>query len=57
MPATCSACSSGSTPHWDFDDPLRVARQFPDGMRERVLRDNALELYGLPPTRRADGSA
>jgi uncharacterized protein len=42
-------------PHWDFDDPTRVARQFPVEMRERVLRDNALELYNLPPARRTDG--
>lgn len=42
-------------PHWDFDDPARVARQFPVEMRERVLRDNALDLYTLPPARRADG--
>jgi len=42
-------------PHWDFDDPARVARQFPVEMRERVLRDNALDLYNLPPARRADG--
>jgi len=42
-------------PHWDFDDPTRVARQFPADIRERVLRDNALDLYNLPSARRADG--
>ncbi len=44
-------------PHWDFDDPMRVARQLPAEMRERILRDNALALYGLPTTRRDHGSA
>jgi len=39
-------------PHWDYDDPMHVARQFPAEMRERILRDNARALYGLPSTRR-----
>jgi predicted TIM-barrel fold metal-dependent hydrolase len=41
-------------PHWDFDDPMRISHLLPAGIRERILRDNALALYGLPPTRRPD---
>jgi predicted TIM-barrel fold metal-dependent hydrolase len=33
-------------PHWDFDDPTRV--RIPPAWRERVLRENARELYRLP---------
>ncbi len=33
-------------PHWDFDDPERV--RIPPAWRERVLRENARELYRLP---------
>ena len=34
-------------PHWDFDDPERV--RIPAAWRDRVLRENARELYRLPP--------
>jgi len=44
-------------PHWDYDDPMHVARQFPAEMRERILRDNARALYGLPGNRRVRESA
>jgi len=33
-------------PHWDFDDPERV--RIPPAWRDRVLRENARELYRLP---------
>ena len=33
-------------PHWDFDDPELVP--LPTGWKERVFRENARELYGLP---------
>ena len=39
---------SSDYPHWDFDDPRRVSLKFPDSARTRILRDNALELYGIP---------
>ncbi|MEJ7704649.1 MAG: amidohydrolase family protein [Geodermatophilaceae bacterium] len=38
-------------PHWDFDDPDRV--RIPPAWRDRVLRENARELYRLPPPRAA----
>ena len=42
-------------PHWDFDDPSRaVSPRFGDGIRQRVLRDNAREFYGFPGTRLLD---
>ena len=33
-------------PHWDFDDPERV--RIPPAWRDRILRENARELYRLP---------
>jgi predicted TIM-barrel fold metal-dependent hydrolase len=33
-------------PHWDFDDPDQI--RIPPEWRERVLGENARELYGLP---------
>lgn len=38
-------------PHWDYDAPREVNR-FPKEARQRILRDNALEWYSLPATRR-----
>lgn len=36
-------------PHWDFDDPNRaLPRQMDPTMKQRILYDNAAELYGLP---------
>lgn len=43
-------------PHWDFDAPSQLNR-FPEAARQRILRDNALDWYGLPPTRAADRAA
>ncbi|MBI3969283.1 MAG: amidohydrolase, partial [Chloroflexi bacterium] len=42
-------------PHWDADDPVHVfgRLRLPQHVKDRILRDNALELYGLPRTRRA----
>ncbi|MBW3593378.1 MAG: amidohydrolase family protein [Actinobacteria bacterium] len=40
-------------PHWDFDDPDHV--RIPHAWRERVMSENARELYGLP--RRSDRPA
>lgn len=39
-------------PHWDFDAPQQMHR-LPEDAQQRVLCDNALEWYGLPPTRPA----
>jgi len=36
-------------PHWDFDDPNRaLPRQIDAQLRQRIVYDNAAELYGLP---------
>jgi uncharacterized protein len=40
-------------PHWDFDSPTVVA--VPPAWREKVMRDNARALYGLPPAQRPGG--
>ena len=42
-------------PHWDFDDPATV--RLPNGWRERVLSENAREVYGLPARRSAREAA
>lgn len=34
-------------PHWDFDDPVAALRPLSDGLKARILGQNALELYGL----------
>lgn len=34
-------------PHWDFDDPTSVMRNFPEDVKERIFYQNAAELYGL----------
>ena len=46
---------SSDYPHWDFDDPEFVTRRLPQGIRRRVLCENALELYGLPAVRTVAG--
>ncbi|MBI4505033.1 MAG: amidohydrolase [Chloroflexi bacterium] len=45
-------------PHWDGDyRPSDLFRGLPERVRRRILRDNASELYGLPPTRPAGRDA
>ncbi|MBI3943964.1 MAG: amidohydrolase, partial [Chloroflexi bacterium] len=34
-------------PHWDFDDPTYVSQRLPKHMRQRIMADNARELYRL----------
>jgi predicted TIM-barrel fold metal-dependent hydrolase len=42
-------CFSTDYPHWDFDAPdLVVPRKAPPELKQRVLYENAAELYGLP---------
>lgn len=42
-------CFSTDFPHWDFDDPLRAfPSRLPAEMKQRILYDNAAELFGLP---------
>jgi predicted TIM-barrel fold metal-dependent hydrolase len=44
---------SSDYPHFDFDNPIRaVSNRLPAALRARILAGNALEFYGLPPTRR-----
>ncbi len=35
-------------PHWDFDRPDLVSRRLPESWREKVMSENARELYDLP---------
>jgi hypothetical protein len=39
-------CFASDYPHWDFDEPGFMLGRLPAPWRERVLRRNALELYG-----------
>lgn len=34
-------------PHWDFDDPEVALRPLPPEMLQRIMGENAVELYGL----------
>jgi predicted TIM-barrel fold metal-dependent hydrolase len=39
-------CFSSDFPHWDFDDPIRAFdSQMPADLKQRILWDNAAELY------------
>jgi uncharacterized protein len=38
-------------PHWDFDDPHFTEARLPRDIRDQVLAQNAIELYGLPRER------
>ena len=42
---------SSDYPHWDGDTPDFAARAFPREMRERIMSENARELFRLPPPR------
>lgn len=49
MQAERTLCFSTDFPHWDFDDPQRAfPSRMPREMKERILYDNAAELFGLP---------
>jgi hypothetical protein len=42
-------CFASDFPHWDFDDPLRAfPHRMPVELKQRILYENAAELYGLP---------
>ncbi|WP_281690052.1 amidohydrolase family protein [Pseudonocardia thermophila] len=41
---------SSDYPHWTFDEPEWVVKHIPEQFRERVMYQNALELYKLPST-------
>jgi predicted TIM-barrel fold metal-dependent hydrolase len=42
---------SSDYPHWDGDTPDFAARSFPKDIRNRIMSENARELYRLPPPR------
>jgi uncharacterized protein len=37
-------------PHWTFDDPRWITRQLPAEFRQRIMFQNAIDLYNLPST-------
>jgi predicted TIM-barrel fold metal-dependent hydrolase len=44
-----TVCFSTDYPHWDFDAPDVVfPRKIPVELKQRILYENAAELYGLP---------
>jgi len=44
-----TVCFSSDFPHWDFDDPCQAfPSRIPAELRDRILYDNAAELFGLP---------
>lgn len=49
LKADRTLCFSTDFPHWDFDDPRRAfPSRLPAETKQRILYDNAAELYGLP---------
>jgi predicted TIM-barrel fold metal-dependent hydrolase len=48
FPAERMLMFSSDFPHWDGDTPDFAARAFPATMRERVMHQNARDLYNLP---------
>jgi predicted TIM-barrel fold metal-dependent hydrolase len=44
---------SSDYPHWDNDSPMHGLPKLPDALRQRIMSDNALQLYRLPPERAA----
>jgi uncharacterized protein len=47
FPAERMLLFSSDYPHWDFDNPVHVFKQWPEALRDRVGTLNARELYGL----------
>ncbi len=41
---------SSDYPHWTFDDPRWVAKHIPERMREKIMFQNAIDLFHLPST-------
>ncbi|MRJ75471.1 amidohydrolase family protein [Aeromicrobium sp. SMF47] len=41
---------SSDYPHWTFDEPRWVAKHMPEHMREKIMFQNAIDLYKLPNT-------
>ncbi len=47
FPAEQMLMFSSDYPHWDGDAPDFAVRQFPEGLRARIMGGTAAELYGL----------
>lgn len=41
---------SSDYPHWTFDEPRWVAKHMPEHMREKIMFQNAIDLFHLPST-------
>jgi uncharacterized protein len=41
---------SSDYPHWTYDDPQYVAKHLPEAMREKIMFQNAIDLFKLPST-------
>jgi uncharacterized protein len=58
LKAERTVCFSTDFPHWDFDDPRRAfPSRLPQSLKDRILYDNAAELYGLPARKPAEVTA
>jgi uncharacterized protein len=50
MEAEKNLLFSSDYSHWTFDDPQWVAKHIPAAMREKIMFQNALDLFRLPST-------
>jgi len=41
---------SSDYPHWTYDDPTWVVKHLPTRWREKIMFQNAIDLFGLPST-------
>lgn len=46
MMAESTLLFSSDYPHWDGDEPKHIFRNFPEELRQRIFRENALETFG-----------
>ncbi len=48
---------SSDYPHWDFDNPKLALREIRKDLRDKILYENAMKLYGLRPPHAEEKSA